>query len=113
MNKENTDKLLHDFPNLYRNLDWGFDVGDGWFNIIYNLSEKLSKEEGTYALQVKEKFGGLRFYISSGSDEDFDTIDKAENESYRTCELCGKEGRRRRGGWIKVLCDECASGGNK
>jgi hypothetical protein len=37
-------------------------------------------------------------------------IDKYENLSYKTCEICGKEGVLRKGSWLKTLCDEHANG---
>ena len=41
--------------------------------------------------QVKEKFGGLRFYISAAPQEVHNMIHKAEAESYTICEHCGKK----------------------
>ena len=79
MNKENTQKLLTDFPKLYEQYYWspqetsmyrGFDCGDGWFDLIYQLSKKLSAiYPNVRAVQVKEKFGGLRFYVVTVADE--------------------------------------------
>ena len=52
MNKENTEKLLKEFPMLYRqkhplyingDMPMSFDVGDGWFKIIYELSKKMEQ----------------------------------------------------------------------
>jgi len=107
MNKELTEKLYNHFPELYwqHDLDmkktamfWGFDVGDGWFDLLYELSEKLQPlvndinnkyEQFTFAVvQVKEKFGGLRFYVNGASDEINDLIDEYEKKSYLTCEVC-------------------------
>ncbi len=89
---------------------WGFACGDGWFEIIKNLSEKISEiSPETEAVQVKEKFGGLRFYISTGSDEVYDLINEAEDKSYRICEKCGSEENvtTEGPGWIFTLCDKC------
>ena len=85
-----------------------FCVGNGWFPIIKSLIEDLIKlgwdKETT---QVKEKFGGLRFYINSGSDEIHQRILQAEKESYETCEECGKLGELRKDiGWYLTLCDK-------
>jgi len=85
-----------------------FDVKKGWFPIIKSLIEDLIKlgwnKETT---QVKEKFGGLRFYINAGSDEIHQRILQAEKESYETCEECGKSGELRKDiGWYSTLCDE-------
>jgi hypothetical protein len=85
-----------------------FDVKKGWFPIIKSLIEDLIKlgwnKETT---QVKEKYGGLRFYINAGSDEIHQRILQAEKESYETCEECGKSGELRKDiGWYSTLCDE-------
>ena len=88
-----------------------FAVCKGWFNLLMDLSVKLEAMEGikdTHVVQVKEKFGGLRFYISHGTDEMFDAIDKAEETSYTICESCGDAGTLRREGWMQTLCDKHA-----
>jgi hypothetical protein len=59
------------------------------------------------AVQVKEKFGGLRFYMTYYVEEIEKLIDEAESKSYQTCERCGAPGKSREGGWILTLCDEC------
>jgi hypothetical protein len=60
--------------------------------------------------QVKEKFGGLRFY-ADGCNETIDNyITFAECLSARTCEVCGAPGERRDdGGWLRTLCDQHTS----
>jgi hypothetical protein len=83
-------------------------VGDGWLGLLKDLIEDLIKLGwNKQILQIKEKFGGLRFYINGASVEIHDRIRQAEEESYRTCEECGKPGEARKGGWIKTLCDNC------
>jgi len=57
------------------------------------------------ASQVKEKFGGLRFYTNGYTDEVSGMIRMAESMSYRTCEVCGNPGRSNNHGWISTLCD--------
>jgi hypothetical protein len=86
-------------------------VGPGWHPIIDRLAADLLKLgwDGK-VLQVKEKFGGLRFYIEQDMDVLHDRIDAAKAEAYRTCEICGTPGIARSGGWIKTLCDEHANG---
>lgn len=54
--------------------------------------------------QVKEKFGGLRFYIDGGTEEHRHYIRFAEAMSFRTCEQCGAPGETRNIGWMKTLC---------
>jgi hypothetical protein len=55
--------------------------------------------------QIKEKFGGLRFYYQGGNDEISGMVRMSELWAGRTCETCGNKGERRNGGWIRTLCD--------
>jgi hypothetical protein len=119
MNEENTKYLREHFPNLYKEyggdptktcMAWGITCGDGWFEIIKELSEKL-EPLGIVAAQVKEKFGGLRFYVDGTTNENWEEvhkyIDEAEIKSYETCENCGQPGKPNGRGWIRTLCDNC------
>lgn len=58
------------------------------------------------AVQVKEKFGGLRFYYNGGDEYIRGLENMAESMSYRTCETCGAPGKSTKGGWIQTLCEE-------
>lgn len=60
-------------------------------------------------VQVKEKFGGLRIYLSFETDETDAIIRAAEEEAKVTCEECGSRetARLRGGGWLRTLCDRC------
>ena len=62
-------------------------------------------EELPIITQVKEKFGGLRFYVSDATDEVHNYIEFAESMSFRVCEMCGAPGEPRSDGWTKTLCD--------
>ena len=121
MTPELDKKLVKDFPLLYQQRDWpmthtamcwGFP-GDGWEPLIRELSEKIeahnkqNPKNPVEAVQVKEKFGGLRFYVHGAPEEIWDLIQEAEEKSFRICEFCGKPGKPRSTGWIKTLCDEC------
>jgi hypothetical protein len=58
--------------------------------------------------QIKEKFGGLRFYYSGGDKEISGMTRLAESLSYRICEYCGTThnvGVTQ--GWICVICKDC------
>ena len=83
-----------------------YGTGKGWDKLIEPLVTKAN-EEGVKIYQIKEKFGGLRFYTDSCSPEFHRMIADAENESFKTCESCGAPGKRRAGSWIKTLCDNC------
>lgn len=90
-------------------------VGEGWWPIVKALHTTIdSLAPGYEVLQIKEKFGGLRFYyrLPNGTSElATSTIhvmtDAAEALSFRTCENCGKPGTHRNShGWWFTLCDE-------
>lgn len=56
--------------------------------------------------QVKEKFGGLRFYMDGGTPEMRNYVRFAESMSMHTCECCGASGEPRNNGWVKTLCEK-------
>lgn len=56
--------------------------------------------------QIKEKFGGLRFYYEGGDDYVYGLVSMAEAWAANTCEKCGESGKLRHGGWIRTLCDK-------
>jgi hypothetical protein len=117
MEKEEMDKYLESIGGLVSSYrpEMGpimsskfFACDTGWFPLIKELIDDLIKLGWNKEIsQVKEKFGGLRFYISEGSDEIFDRIVKAERDSYEICEVTGKPGKLRKDiGWFLTLCDE-------
>ena len=63
------------------------------------------KVDWIYVQQIKEKFGGLRFYYQGGDDHISGMVTMAESWAGRTCETCGNKGERRGGGWVRTLCD--------
>lgn len=119
MNRELEAKLVKKYPEIFKNIYgdpkqtcmcFGIECGDGWYDLLDRTCEALSKIEPVpVAEQIKEKYGGLRFYVGSATDEQFQIIDAAETESYEICERCGAPGRPRGKGWITTLCDECNS----
>lgn len=114
-------KLCNDFPEIFRDrwsdpqttlMCWGFECGDGWYDILHDLCQDImiycvaTGDKVPKAVQVKEKWGGLRFYVDSCSDEVYYIINNYEKKSYRTCEVCGGRGVVRDNGWVKTLCDQ-------
>lgn len=80
-------------------------VGDGWRTLLDDLVRDLKALGWTGKLaQVKEKFGGLRFYIEDGTAAINDRIRAAEAASYCICEDCGAPGTLMIQGWRKVAC---------
>ena len=75
--------------------------------MIDEAKTKLDEEtlKVPVASQVKEKFGGLRFYVNGATDKHWNYISVAENFSYRTCEDCGAPGKTYTDGWHRTLCD--------
>jgi len=83
-------------------------VGDGWLQLLHDcIEELLAMGWDKHILQIKEKFGGLRFYIGSGTEGIYEIINKYEHLSYETCEVCGEKGKLYRNmGWWRTLCDD-------
>lgn len=90
------------------------ECGEGWDNIVKPLVDFVLDNGGT-VMQVKQKFGGLRFYYSppypfnlgSQWDEFERRVAEDEEASFHTCEVTGKPGRLRSNGhWLRTLCDE-------
>lgn len=110
--------IIDECPNLYAGCDqYVFGVDDGWYSLIRDLSIKLEPfvlAANTVAIedyekirvaQIKEKFGGLRFYVNYSSDEMNKLISDAESQSYEVCEQCGEPGTPTKTNWIKTLCE--------
>ena len=83
-------------------------VGEGWRSIVQPLVD-LCEQRGIEIHQIKEKFGGLRFYVGEVPDDVHEAINTAERQSEETCEKCGQPGIIRYGSWMKTLCDDCAT----
>jgi len=93
---------------------FGFECGVGWFDLLKETFQKLeayvqeNKITGCYVAQVKEKFGGLRIYLSISNPEINNILDDATQKSYTICEICGKSGKlQNQVGWSKTLCVSC------
>lgn len=96
----------------YKTRLWGgFQCGDGWHQLIDTLCASIqARVEASgveaQATQVKEKFGGLRFYIQGGDDQISGMIDLAEDLSEKICEVCGNPGKKKNvQGWLITRCD--------
>jgi hypothetical protein len=108
------------YPKMFSQPYGGFAVGPGWWPIIESLCANIQGRidwwnknretrpiiEQVVVTQVKEKFGGLRFYYDGGDEYIRGMVTMAEEWADRHCEECGKPGQKRSGGWIKTLCDE-------
>jgi hypothetical protein len=92
-----------------------FDINEGWVELVADLDRRIKTICPNYVVeQVKEKFGGLRYYVTipDGLPEAAHTairslIRQAEEMSYIICEQCGADGSLRKHGWWRTFCDKC------
>ena len=126
---------------------YGCAVGEGWYNLLRGLCMDITKAYKAHnkpvdlvVVQVKEKFGGLRFYchpeghnpgifafdsLSDGQglriqpgksdlhSEIAKIVFKWEKESTNVCETCGEPGTLRTElSWISTKCDSCYAKAN-
>lgn len=128
MKQELEDQLARDFPFMLAKNVWtgevccdddgnayGFpcSVNDGWYRLIHVLCRELTDlyiangrdPSEIMMMQVKEKYGQLRFYTGGLIDGAHDIIYRYEEMSYEVCEICGDTGTLCvKGGWYQTLC---------
>jgi hypothetical protein len=83
--------------------DWDFERAEEAMENDINITPKVN---WIHIEQIKEKFGGLRFYYQGGDEHIRGMETMAEVWAGHTCETCGDKGKRRSGGWIRTLCDK-------
>ena len=117
---EFVNNLKTNYPKIFAKPYGGVCVGPGWWPIIESLCANIQQHidfwnrnhdkhpivEQVVVTQIKEKFGGLRFYYDGGDEYISGMVTIAEEWAACHCEECGKPGRHRSGGWIRTLCDE-------
>lgn len=108
------DRLIIDYPSVFKGMDQNTAYGlpSGWYVLVDKLCSDLAvlldeehrnvKENPLEplftVLQIKEKFGGLRFYYRVNTENEKlyhaigKLVDMAEDASYQTCEITGKPG---------------------
>jgi hypothetical protein len=124
---DNYDKFVEElhrkYPTMFSGQYGGVCVGEGWWPIIDSLCSQIQshlKHRNGLATQypdqhepvkevvidqIKEKFGGLRFYYEGGDDTIHGMVRMAESWASHSCESCGNVGKRVGGGWVRTLCD--------
>lgn len=115
MSPENNKFLIDSYPKIFSKVRY-CSTGDGWFAIINNvcnqIQEYLDQNPSVpqfTAVQIKEKFGTLRFYGKGGDNYCYSLIDQAEQSSEKTCDVCGANGELRNDrAWLRTLCDDHA-----
>ena len=119
------------FPKMFAESYGGFACGEGWWPILealcVNIQGHIDWKNSTRARllesnpynhdipdevtqvtvrQIKEKFGGLRFYYDGGDDTIDGMVTMAESWASKACENCGSPATKHTTGWIKNVCDK-------
>ena len=118
--KEEIQELITKYPWLENrataehNVTWLDDLEPGWYEAFgKELCEELAEaieEDGSNEfeiIQIKEKFGALRFYAAGYGLKTRDVIAKYEELSKYVCGHCGKPAKYITTGWIYPLCEYC------
>ena len=87
----------------------------GWMRrfgmeMLDEIRNQLKKENCLHKyriMQIKEKYGSLRWYDAMSSAEIQKIIAKYEDLSERTCISCGRPARYITGGYILPYCENC------
>lgn len=96
------------------------DIPNGWRKVFgKQMCEEIRKVliKGNYlydyrVVQIKEKYGALRWYDNGVPDSIYhelqDIINKYEEISMSICIWCGRPATKISLGWISPFCDKCA-----
>lgn len=116
MRSDLSERLVKRCPIIFRGandgpcknlMSYGFECGSGWFEMLLLLSESIEKIASTMkaqgiddsklpiVCQVKEKLGGLRYYIEHGNHDINAMIREAQQKSFGICDVCGAAGELR------------------
>jgi len=112
------EEILRQFDSAETYLS--LDIRAGWLDHVYQMHEALIAIVPNYSIiQIKEKFGALRYYINASECEHDSTkqfivdsiINFGENMSKQICERCGKKyytvSSRSFYHWTHTYCDTC------
>jgi len=109
-------EMREKYPKIFSQPFGGFAVGPGWWPIVKSLCSNIQHhidwkiKQGhdvpqVVVAQIKEKFGGLRFYYDGGDEYIDGLVSMAESWASHACETCGSPGQPRGNGWVRTLCD--------
>ena len=84
------EKIAPEYPK-------SIDVDEGWYQLVIDCDKELTAIDPYYRIfQIKEKFGGLRYYFhpsqSDTSKAMSEVVSKYEAIAARTCEATGGSG---------------------
>lgn len=116
--------LAETYTNIFSEPIW-VECNEGWYSTIDQLSKEISSvalkypskdgERRVHVVQIKEKFGGLRYYINyhDMNDDDIQHIEfivrNSEMKTFTICEDCGGDGSvvSPKRYWMRTLCKKC------
>ena len=128
-NKRLNKKMVKEFPfllprNRWTNrIDMYYDYSynelwampDGWaiafgYELLRELKNALIEADylDKYRIvQIKEKWGSLRWYDFGAPEKVYDILRKYEELSYEICIYCGEPATHETCGWINYVCEKC------
>lgn len=123
-NKELVDGIEKILPKSCLSECFEAQVGKGWHSLVYSLCQDIKElyEKNEIPIeemkirQIKEKFGGLRFYPNIPDErirrQVIPIVLLAEEKSFKICESCSSENgvavRKNKDKFnIQTLCAEC------
>ncbi len=108
-------EYLHPLLNrIVKEFSRSIDCGKGWWPLLAELDSKLADIDPDYTIyQIKEKFGGLRYYFAPSfpnrAPEMNALVTEYERRCGQLCEVTGKEGVLMvRNGYFKTLHESFA-----
>lgn len=115
-------KIFEDYEDNPDRVNW-YGLPKGWISVMDKLCGCIQSyidnhvtytKDGKYrpqqvtCSQMKEKFGGLRFYTNGHDQVVEGMISMAEHMCYNTCDECGsEEDLGVTSGWVSVKCRKC------
>lgn len=108
-------QLYEGYPKMFEHC-FEVSVPPGWESVVFCLTDYLqyttdnNNEPQVVVNQVKEKYGGLRYYVDSASDEQYGAINFACRLAYGICEKCGSMQdvtTKATKSWVRTLCTSC------
>jgi len=108
-----TDEPIQDYDYSFTEMDampvgWRLAFGD---DLLNELNEELLENDyvDDYRIvDIKEKWGGLRWYDNWYSERwNDDILSKYEKMSEKTCIVCGKPATHITKGYIMPVCEDC------